>query len=182
MPSESRLNHPTAAQLQELLDKQAIYELLCRYCRGRDRLDLELILSCFHPDATGLWVGLTGLYDLPVDEYLAAEFDTWKKLAGTQHLITNFLCEVDGDVAQAETYQYSSAWGFPEGDQVHNITTSNRFIDRFERREGEWKIVRREFYRNFLRNDGDDFEFPSEANGWPKSSHDRSDPAYRALR
>ncbi len=38
--------------LQELLSKQAIYELQCRYCRGIDRMDQALVRSCYHPDAT----------------------------------------------------------------------------------------------------------------------------------
>ena len=38
-------------RLQLLLDKQDIYELMCRYCRGVDRMDKELTLSCFWPGA-----------------------------------------------------------------------------------------------------------------------------------
>jgi hypothetical protein len=38
-------------KLQTLLDKQEIYELLCRYCRGVDRMDKELTMSCFWPGA-----------------------------------------------------------------------------------------------------------------------------------
>jgi len=37
--------------VQELLDKQAIYEVVLRGCRGGDRFDLDMIVSCFHPGA-----------------------------------------------------------------------------------------------------------------------------------
>ena len=37
--------------LQTLVDKQAIYELSCRYMRGLDRTDAELLLSVFWEDA-----------------------------------------------------------------------------------------------------------------------------------
>lgn len=40
------------SKLQELLDKQAITEVLHQYCRGADRCDEELMMSCYHPDAT----------------------------------------------------------------------------------------------------------------------------------
>ena len=33
--------------LQTLLDKQALYELSCRYMRGLDRTDAELLRSIF---------------------------------------------------------------------------------------------------------------------------------------
>ena len=35
----------------ELLDKQALQEVVRRYCRAVDRSDGELFLSCYHPDA-----------------------------------------------------------------------------------------------------------------------------------
>ena len=37
--------------LQTLLDKQALYELSCRYMRGLDRTDAELLHSVFWEDA-----------------------------------------------------------------------------------------------------------------------------------
>jgi hypothetical protein len=46
MPS---LNREQA--LQRLLDKQDIYETLCRYARGVDRGDWDLVRSTYHEDA-----------------------------------------------------------------------------------------------------------------------------------
>mgnify|MGYP001347032314 CR=1 FL=1 len=37
--------------IQTLLDKQAIYELSCRYMRGLDRLDADALVSVFWEDA-----------------------------------------------------------------------------------------------------------------------------------
>lgn len=42
---------PAPESLQELVDKRALAEVVMRYCRGVDRADEELIVSCFHPDA-----------------------------------------------------------------------------------------------------------------------------------
>lgn len=33
------------SEIQALLDKQAIYETIIRYCRGLDRFDVELMRS-----------------------------------------------------------------------------------------------------------------------------------------
>ena len=41
----------TQQGLEQLLAKQEIYELACRYSRGLDRLDRALLESVFTPDA-----------------------------------------------------------------------------------------------------------------------------------
>ena len=38
-------------ELRQLLDRQAIEDVLFRYCRGVDRGDAALIASAYHPDA-----------------------------------------------------------------------------------------------------------------------------------
>ena len=47
-------------ELQELLDQRAIRDVVLRYCRGIDRLDLELVRDCYHPDATDDHGGFVG--------------------------------------------------------------------------------------------------------------------------
>ena len=170
-------------KIQLLLDKQEIYELLCRYCRGIDRLDKELVLSCFHPGATDIHVGVgsNAVHTGSIEEFLDKEWDSWKRYAGSQHHLCNHLCEVIDDVALAETYQFSFYWAEPGDDLEFNVVNSNRYIDRFERRNSEWRIAHRELYRNFVRRETRPFVFPTKANGWPRGSQDRSDPAYRTL-
>lgn len=169
-------------KLEELLDKQEIYELLCRYCRGVDRLDKELVLSCFHPGAIDVHVGKNGVYTGTIEEFLDAEWESWKVFRGSQHHLCNHLCEVDGDTALAETYQFSFYWADPGDDQNLNMINSNRYIDRFERRDGVWKISHRELYRNFVRKETRPYVYPTAENGWPMHSQDRNDPAYRTLK
>ncbi|WP_268959227.1 nuclear transport factor 2 family protein [Paraburkholderia elongata] len=36
---------------QEQQDKAEIREVHTRYCRGIDRMDFDLVRSCYHPDA-----------------------------------------------------------------------------------------------------------------------------------
>ena len=50
----------TTALVRELKDRQEIYDCLMRYCRGIDRLDRDMLLSAYHPDAVddhGVYVG-----------------------------------------------------------------------------------------------------------------------------
>ncbi len=170
------------ARLQLLLDKQDIYELMCRYARGVDRFDKELVRSCFWPDATAVFpLSLDAVFEGTYTDYLDIDEKTWEPFTAQQHHLCNQLCEIDGDQALAETYQFSFYWKIP-GDHLRlNSQTSGRYIDRFERRNGEWRVIHREFIRNFsfpIAPQG----FGTVENGWPMSSQSRSDPAYRTLK
>ena len=167
-------------RLTALLDKQDIYELMCRYCRGVDRMDKDLTLSCFWPGAIDVHVGRNGVYHGSVEEFLEAEWESWKVFTGSQHHLCNHLCEVDGDQAIAETYQFSLYWAAPGDDPALNVLNSNRYLDRFEKRDGEWRIMRRELFRNFSFSIRP-VAFPTSENGWPMQSRDRNDPAYRTI-
>jgi hypothetical protein len=125
--------------LQELLDKQAVHEVVLRYCRGIDRMDRELVRSCYHDDATdehGTFLGTR-------DEFVEWVMDAVTKFAVTMHVVANHLCEVDGDVAFAETYGIGYHQGPPADDKRRNFATGFRYVDRFERRDGEWRIATR---------------------------------------
>src|SRR5262245_38550795 len=39
------------ARVQELVDRQAIFDCIKRNSRGNDRFDVELVTSSYHPDA-----------------------------------------------------------------------------------------------------------------------------------
>ena len=39
-------------ELNLLVSKQKIYDVLCRYCRVRDRLDKEMAYSVWHEDGS----------------------------------------------------------------------------------------------------------------------------------
>ena len=40
---------------ETLIARQEIYDVLCRYCRGLDRMDKEMAYSVWHEDATALY-------------------------------------------------------------------------------------------------------------------------------
>jgi len=126
-------------EVQALLDREAIRDVVLRYCRGIDRLDLELVRDCYHPDATddhGAFVG-------DRDEYVEWVGGILGRFAGTMHVVANQLVEVSGDAARSETYGVAYHWGDPPDDQERNFTTGFRYVDRFARRNGEWRIARR---------------------------------------
>src|SRR5262245_46253070 len=89
------------AAVEEMLEKQAITEVLYRYCRGIDRRDWELVRSCYHADRVDDHAIYKGDRDGFVDwvsEFLTSQF------TATQHTVFNPLVKVDGDTAGCESY------------------------------------------------------------------------------
>ena len=123
--------------VRELYDRQKIRECVTNYCRGVDRMDRELLLSCYHPDAIddhGFFVGGPEAFWDWVQHYHC------NAQATHQHIITNHSCEIDGDTAHAETYWMMA------GMDAQDFTLSiggGRYIDRMEKRGGEWRIAAR---------------------------------------
>ncbi len=122
--------------LRRLLDRQAIVDCVHRYARGLDRRDEDLLRSAYHPDAVedhGQYVGdLDGLV-----QYL---LDVHAPFAGYQRHVTTQNVDVDGDEAHAESYFLSTIR--VEGSSKIRLT-AGRYIDRLERRDGEWAIANR---------------------------------------
>jgi hypothetical protein len=127
----------SSERLQELLDRQDIVDCLHRYARGLDRLDEALALSAFHEDAHDYHAGV--VVGSPRDVYgwfMSLQDDS----EATQHFLTNITIDLDGDSAHVESYWFAPIKLRSERDaQLHG----GRYIDRFERRNGEWKIATR---------------------------------------
>jgi hypothetical protein len=162
------------AQVQALLDKQAILEVVLRYCRGVDRLDLPLVRSCYHDDGVDHHTGFTG----SADDYVDWIDRGLRRFAGTMHVIGNHLCELRGETAYAETYGTAHHWGEPPADPTLNFTSAFRYVDRFERRGDRWRIAERFAVREWTRAIPAEQVRAKEGEG-PVASRDGSDPVYR---
>ena len=126
-------------KLRELLDKQSIYEVLVRYCRGADRCDEATIRSAYHEDSTddhGYWRG-SG-YEFA--SFLPARLTDANSV--TTHSITNVLIELDGDTARSEA-QVVVNLVRRDTDPVLVDVMGARYLDRLSRRDGEWRIDER---------------------------------------
>jgi hypothetical protein len=138
-----------SALLQSLADKQAIYEVVLRYCRGIDRLDMALVRSAFHPDAIDNHVGYAG----PVEGFIAFVEPSLHGFTGSMHILCNHLVEIDGDVAASETYALGVHWGEPADKAVQNFTMGFRYVDHMTRRNGVWAIQERWVACEWARSD-----------------------------
>jgi hypothetical protein len=170
-----------ARLLERLLDRQEIERVIHAYCRGIDRRDLALVRSCYHDDATdhhGSFFGTADEYIAWVDRLLA-------RYRFTTHALNQITVEF-GDSADptpnqaaVETYGISIHRGDPEKPH-QNLATAFRYLDRFERRAGAWKIASRVAIGEWS------MRLPSEAwweipESHSKSRRDAGDPLYALL-
>jgi hypothetical protein len=123
--------------VQRMLDRAAIEECLLRYTRGIDRHDTELILSAFHPDALDTHGTFEGGPREVADWANEQHGLRWDR---HQHYITNTTVDIDGDVAHTDTYYFIV---LRRNDGSGQDFMGGRYVDRMERREGEWRIARR---------------------------------------
>jgi hypothetical protein len=157
-------------EVRALRDRQEILDCINRYGRGLDRLDPDLIAGTFHSDAIdnhGPFVG-----DVPAFVKFAIEVEG--QLQWTHHGISSHNCEITGDTAHAESYVH---WfvRMPDGKTVG--AGGGRYLDRLERRDGQWKVALRRLLMDWT------FEVPFTSwlgTDWDnvKGSRDRHDPSY----
>jgi hypothetical protein len=159
-------------QLQQLLDREAIREVIQRFARGLDRHDDELVASTYHPDALdhhGAFLGSPAEFIPWANALHAADWSVH------QHHLTTHTIELDGDVAHAETYCIGA---FRRRDEAVVDLAGGRYIDRLERREGGWRIIAREAVIEWAcaaDAAASRFSFGVSSEG----AWDRSDPSYR---
>lgn len=133
--------------LQELADKASIQDAIARYARAVDRGDWAGVRAAYHPDAHddhgSYQGGVDGLINYLQVLLAGAE--------GGMHMIGNCLIELASpDLALAETYFISQRLRPPTEadpecgprDRICRLGWG-RYIDRFERRGGEWRVARR---------------------------------------
>ena len=173
-----------------LADKQAITEVLMRYCRGIDRLDREMLFSAYWPDA----IDNHGPYVGGVEGLIKWIRERHKPIPFSSHQISNILIEfATPDLALVETYirtlqrypadakaslaQLSGGQAGKPGVGM-DLLTSSRYVDRFERRNGEWRIARRTLIQDWKQLLEVTAETPQPQPGWLVGRRDKQDFVY----
>lgn len=159
------------AELQEIVDRKRIYDVLTRYCRALDRCDVALMRSVYWDDARddhGVFNG--GAQEF--SEFIIREIQNWFDV--TMHAIMNVHMEFNGPVACTESYlfayhkvrgekrkieeifgsTYLSQFDWSKVDGVpHVFFYGGRYVDRFEKRGREWKIAHRQVVMDWNQNE-----------------------------
>lgn len=126
-------------RLATWLDKLDVQEVVMKLARGIDRCDESLIASAFWPDATD---------DHGTFKGAAKDFVPWvipvlRGMERTQHAICNLLVDVRGARAFSEAY-FIAYHRIHPSDEARDMLASGRYLDCFEKRDGEWRIAHRQ--------------------------------------
>jgi len=184
--------------VQRLIDKDAIQDVLLRYARGIDRLDVELFRTVFWED---------GGFEDGIVEGTAKDFvptligDAVRNMfALTQHFISNVRIEFDGPtlafsecsflafhLLNAHEATLNAMLGPRRMQEMggdysrrYELYVAGRYFDRFEKRGAQWRILKRRFVSDWT-SSGPDSGLGREgfAQAWKLwGSRDHTDPSY----
>lgn len=161
------------ATVRQLKDRQDILDCITREARGRDRHDVALTRSCYWDDG----FDEHGPHITPAPDYPErANAGHAAFFAATSHNITNHSCEIDGDTAHCETYVVG---GLLSGDMQTCKIAPGRYIDRLERRDGEWRILYRRCIVDMVIEGSAQWLASPEVRGFLKPTWNKSDISYQ---
>lgn len=165
------------AQVAELRAAETIRQRVFGFCRALDRLDRELLAQQFWPDAE---VDYGRFYRGPIGGFLEVAMRFQASMRDTQHLVGNVTIDVQGEHAQAESYVHAFHV-VEQGQDLVQLQVGARYLDRFTRRSGEWRIV----FRTELMDWGRWLPIPERwfesSDDLPKGRRSREDLSYRYL-
>ena len=155
-------------------DREAITDLIYRYCRAMDRIDHALGYSIWHEDGTADYGHNYQGSGRGFIDHVCAQH------AGLQqhsHQISNIIIELDGDKAGSESY-VTGTMRLERGGKRMAMEVCGRYLDIWEKRGGHWGLIHRTvvFDHQSIREDT-----PMPGHGTP-SARDLSDPSYTVLK
>lgn len=125
--------------LEDRLARFEIVELMWRYSHAIDRHDNAMMETLFWPDCE---ISYTNLFTGDRAAFLAwANPHHEDAYINHQHHTTAHIIDVDGDGATAEHYCVV----FLQRHDGTVLLSSGRYLQQWERRDGEWRISIREF-------------------------------------
>jgi hypothetical protein len=128
--------------LETYAAKQAITEVLYRYCHAVDRIDPDLASGIWHPDGVAHY---EDIFEGTGAGLVAFVFEQHRKADATSHQLANVLIDVQGDRATSESYVTACI-----RTGGHDITVRGRYSDDWSRRSGQWGIDARRYRHDIV--------------------------------
>jgi hypothetical protein len=131
-----------SGELETLAAKQAITEVLYRYCHAVDRIDPDLGSRIWHEDGLAHY---EGIFEGSGAGFIDFVFEQHRSCDATSHQLTNMLIEVEGERATSESYVTACV-------RARNIdvVVRGRYMDTWSRRAGEWRIDERRYRHDIV--------------------------------
>lgn len=161
------------AAVRELLDKEEIRQVMYAYARGTDRCQPDLIRDAYHSDAWDDHGNFAGGREHVVETIVGRGATA----PVSMHHLGNVLIELQGDGANVETYFMACQVLEREG-RTYTRIRAGRYLDRFERREGRWRVARRRVVDDWSRLDEVVATAPSVTDECHHSTRGADDPSF----
>lgn len=131
-------------------DRFAIQDLAALYMRGLDRLDGALLEAQFWPEAQCEY----GVFSGTPADFAAFCMTMLKEHQRNHHMLGQHLIDfVSPDEAFGEVYYQAYHRVFDESGAPRDLFIAGRYVDRYERRGGVWKIAYRSELVDWVRDD-----------------------------
>ena len=151
--------------LQNILDREQIRCCIAQLARGEDRRDAALICASYWPDSATDY----GVFKGTFDEYLAWVVPGADAIANTQHHVGQSHIELARDSAKVETQVISyHRIDYGNGDE-HDVVIGGRYLDTFEKRDGNWRIFSRNMLYDWYQDMGASIDWSQGMMGMPFS-------------
>jgi hypothetical protein len=128
----------TPTTLAQLLDRAAITQVTQEWGIARDAGRWDRLRACYTSDAVMHTTWFVG----PAAEFVERSMAAARAGARVQHFIGATTMELHDDKAVVETRMVLMVRGLLDGVEV-DATCWGRFHDRFVKREGQWRILKR---------------------------------------
>ena len=136
------------AQIQELVDKAGIREVMMRYARGIDRRDMDLIASTFTSDA---YAKYGERESCGRDDIVSALRSSTSRFDRSTHSMGDQQVSISGDTAEVETYAIDYLLYTVDGKQYQAVG-GLRYEDKMVRHDGGWLVQHRVLQIDWRRN------------------------------
>jgi hypothetical protein len=132
-----------------MLDEFQLRRVVHAYCRAVDRGDDSRLRELYHPDA----VDRHGRFSAgTADEFIDQLAASRAYLRCMQHHITTVNFAIDGSSAEGEIYTIA-VHTFAGKDHDTDLIIGGRYLDKYEKRDGTWKILDRTIVTDWARVD-----------------------------
>jgi len=169
-----------AADIQALIDKQAIAELVFGYSRAVDRKDFELLRSLYTEDG---FDDHGGLYCGPAAGYVDWLEQAMASCDITTHSVHNHLIALQSaDCAEGEVY-VTAYHRLHDGNGGYNeLIEGLRYLDRYRKCDGRWLFASRTLINDWAQVGPAFWDINDPAlKGTPIGCCNAADPSYRLL-
>jgi SnoaL-like domain len=137
------------SMVEELRDREAIRDVITGIARGVDRFDQKLLATYVHPEASLDMGGPSAVTGAAFVDMLKSPAQAPK---GRMHVVSNQRIVLNGAEAWSESHVLSCQT-IMVGEEEQTRIRAGRYLDRFTKHDGAWKLVARTFVDEWGRVD-----------------------------